>query len=72
MAKQKPKWTITVTRIGTKPPEVIEKVEIFDDWSPLAAEQHLSRVWNGPYCMQPGRFRAKLRDEAGGIVMTID
>jgi hypothetical protein len=69
--KQKPKWTITVTRIGTKPPEVIEKVELFEA-TPLEAEHHLGRVWNGPYCMQPGRFRAKLRDESGGIVMTID
>lgn len=71
MAKQRAKFTITVTRIGTKPAEVIEKVELYEATA-LEAEKHLGRVWNGPYCMQPGRFRAKLRDESGGIVMTID
>jgi hypothetical protein len=71
MAKQKPKWTITVTRIGTKPPEVIEKVELYEA-DAREAERKLSDVWNAGPCMQPGRFRAKLRDEAGAIQMTID
>ena len=65
------KWTITVARIGTKPVEIVEKVE-FQARDQIAAERKLGDVWNGEYSTQPGRFRAKLRNPAGGIVMTID
>jgi hypothetical protein len=68
MPKQKPKFTITVTRIGT--PDVIEKVELYESTA-LEAEKRLSETWNKGYCMQPGRFRARLRDE-NSILMTID
>lgn len=68
-------WTITVTRIGTRPPEIIEKIE-FQASSPLAAENKLSDIWNagtnGAYCNQPGRFRAKLRQPDGSVYQTID
>ena len=74
MARQ-PMWSITVTRIGTKPPEIIEKIEFQAD-TPLDAEHKLTSVWNsgtnGAYCNQPGRFRAKLRRPDGSIYQTID
>lgn len=69
MAKQKPQWTITVTRIGT--PDVMERLELYEATS-LEAEQRLGRVWNEGYCTQPGRFRAHLRDADRRIVQTID
>lgn len=69
MAKQRAKFTITVTRIGT--PDVIEKVELYEATA-LEAERKLGDVWNaGTYPSQPGRFRARLRDQTG-IIMTID
>lgn len=68
-------WTITVTRIGTRPPEVVEKVE-FQCTTPIDAENKLGDVWNagtnGAYANQPGHFRAKLRAPDGSIYQTID
>lgn len=70
--KIKPVWTITITRVGTRPPEVIEKIEIYDNISQIEAERRLSDTWGSDYSSSPGRFRAKLRDAQGNACMTID
>jgi hypothetical protein len=65
------KWTITITRIGTKPAEIIEKIE-FIAYSQLEAENKVSDVWNQWPANQPELYRAKLRNPSGDLVLTID
>lgn len=76
MPNKTPMWTITVTRIGTKPLEIVEEVRFDATTSPLEAEHKLTAIWNGgtnnSYASQPGRFRAKLRRPDGNIYQTID
>lgn len=68
MERTMSKWTITITRIGTK--DVVEKIEF--QGTALEAERKLSNAWGPDYASQPGRFRARLRDAQGKLCMTID
>lgn len=54
---RKPTHYIRVTRIGTDDPPLEQEAFTGTD---LQAERRASDIWNGPYCMQPGRFRLEV------------